>query len=77
MAFPCSQLKCVELFFFPSFFSSSSKEFVADHKIKFHHVGQEVRPSLAGSGSSVSEEMVLSALGVVLDRSEYPLLIAS
>ena len=54
----------------------NSKEFVADHKIEFHHVGQEVRPSLAGSGSSVSEEMVLSALAVVLDRSKYPLLIA-
>eukprot|EP00729_Bicosta_minor_P002456 gene2456-7772_t len=56
--------------------SESFKEFVADHKIEFHHVGQEVRPSLAGSGSSVSEEMVLSALAVVLDRSKYPLLIA-
>ena len=74
---PYSLYCFVSPLFFPfSFFFSFSKEFVADHKIEFHHVGQEVRPSLAGSGSSVSEEMVLSALGVVLDRTKYPLLIA-
>eukprot|EP00039_Didymoeca_costata_P012308 m.176499 g.176499 ORF g.176499 m.176499 type:complete len:169 (+) comp15445_c0_seq9:375-881(+) len=51
-------------------------EFLADHKINLCHFQHHTRQSVTGTGSSVPEEVVLSALNIILDRSKYPLLIS-
>lgn len=50
---------------------------MTDHEIEFVHLGRQIRMnSVVGSGSSVSEETVVSALAILINKANYPLLIS-
>eukprot|EP00042_Codosiga_hollandica_P040404 m.347373 g.347373 ORF g.347373 m.347373 type:complete len:166 (+) comp55854_c0_seq3:80-577(+) len=54
--------------------STRLMDFIADHDITFAHLGQNT--PRASVSSSVSEEVVVNALGLVLSQATHPILLA-
>eukprot|EP00037_Helgoeca_nana_P005961 m.55446 g.55446 ORF g.55446 m.55446 type:complete len:169 (-) comp16878_c0_seq2:296-802(-) len=68
------QLKAV-LYLSPEDPSTEFGNFIADHDLRFYHLEKQSRV-MPSTASTVSEEIVVTALKQILDTDNYPLLIA-